>query len=136
MRKLKAAELGLQYVGGLLLSQHGRELRPSPLGNGYMRVNVKHAGRQHTVLVHRAVAELCIPNPDGLPCVNHKDGDKRNNAPSNLEWVTYSQNAQHAWDTGLVRPYKRTAADRERLAAIARTQPRNAKGHCEKIEGQ
>lgn len=33
-----------------------------------------------------------IPNPDNLPCINHKDECKTNNCISNLEWVTYQYN--------------------------------------------
>ena len=52
-------------------------------------------------LVHRLVAETYIPNPDNLPEVNHKDGNKRNNHVSNLEWTTRSGNAIHSWINGL-----------------------------------
>lgn len=43
-------------------------------------------------LLHRAVAELFIPNPDNKPCVDHIDTNKLNNRADNLRWVTYSEN--------------------------------------------
>jgi len=52
-------------------------------------------------LVHVIVARKFIPNPENLPIVNHKDGNKSNNHVDNLEWFTHQLNAQHAIDTGL-----------------------------------
>lgn len=53
--------------------------------------------------IHRMVAGTFLKNsnPDLLTDVNHKDGNKANNAVSNLEWCTRSENIQHAYDTGL-----------------------------------
>ena len=59
-------------------------------------------GVQKRCRVHRLVAIAFIPNPDNKPYVNHKDGNRSNNHVSNLEWVTASENAIHARETGLL----------------------------------
>ena len=41
-----------------------------------------------------------VPNMEELE-VNHIDGDKLNNALSNLEWCTSSENQKHAFNLGL-----------------------------------
>ena len=38
------------------------------------------------------MAKAFIPNPDNLPCVNHKDENPSNNCVDNLEWCTYGYN--------------------------------------------
>ena len=87
----------------------------SPNGNIYnqhgdlMVGAIDHCGYRHTILnrknhsVHRIIAKTFIPNPDNLPCVNHKDGNKLNNSVDNLEWCTHSENVKHAYDNGLER---------------------------------
>lgn len=57
-------------------------------------------GKKH-IPVHKIVAMTYIPNPIGLPQVNHIDGDKLNNSVENLEWCTVQYNTQHAYDKGL-----------------------------------
>lgn len=57
--------------------------------------------KEATKKVHRLVAMAFIPNPNNLPQVNHKDGNKLNNCVDNLEWITNYDNMQHSIITGL-----------------------------------
>lgn len=83
---------------GKIINKHtGREIKQQKNGKGYYRVGI---GKK-LVFVHRLVAEKYVPNPYGLPQVNHKDGDKTNNNADNLEWVTNQKNRDHAIEHGL-----------------------------------
>ena len=73
---------------------------------GYMQVTLCVNRCRQTLSVHRLVALTFIPNPYGLPQVNHIDGNKQNNRVDNLEWCSQSENMQHAYETGLVKSTK------------------------------
>lgn len=67
-------------------------------GGGYSYVDLYfEGGKKEFWLVHRLVAKLFVQNPENLPQVNHKDGDRSNNHYSNLEWVSASENQKHAY---------------------------------------
>jgi hypothetical protein len=72
--------------------------------SGYLAATLFKDGKDKKVLVHRIVAETYIPNPQGKPQINHKDGKKRNNRVSNLEWATPRENGIHATKLGLIDP--------------------------------
>ena len=68
--------------------------------NGYVRVHLSKDGYSKSVLLHRVVAAAFVPNPDGLPTVNHIDEDKANNAPrisNGLECLTKTPMAEGRW---------------------------------------
>lgn len=67
-----------------------------PNDDGYMCVKLSRDGHNDNVGVHRLVAAAFIPNPQRLPEVNHKDGDRVNNRVDNLEWVTHAGNVADA----------------------------------------
>ena len=79
-----------------VLKQHENEL-------GYKLVDLCKDGKKKSFRVHRLLAEAFIENPYNKPCINHKDGNPKNNSLDNLEWCTQKENIQHAFKTGLVK---------------------------------
>lgn len=84
---------------------------------GYAYVNLFLDGKKKICKTHRLVALAFIPNPDNLPTVNHKDGDKSNAHIDNLEWATYGENNKHAYDTGL-KPKKLSDNNKEWIREV------------------
>lgn len=82
---------------GEILGTTGKVLKPyvNKL-NGYCYIMVVYKdGSRTTHRVHVLVAKHFINNPEMKPQVNHIDGNKQNNHPSNLEWNTASENLLH-----------------------------------------
>ena len=69
------------------------------LVRGYYYVSLYKEGKGKNFRIHRLVAEAFIPNPLGLPQVNHKDECKINNCVSNLEWCDAKYNANYGTRT-------------------------------------
>lgn len=62
------------------------EIKAHYNNKGYALVDLWGNNKRKQFLVHRLVAIAFIPNVNGLPEVNHKDENPKNNCVDNLEW--------------------------------------------------
>lgn len=81
---------------GRVRNRDGLILKPYMNNKGYLKISLQQGRRAIKKRVHRLVAIAFIPNPENLPQVNHKDGNKTNNSFTNLEWISNSDNLKHA----------------------------------------
>jgi hypothetical protein len=59
---------------------------------GYKYVGLSKNGEVRKFKVHRLVAQAFIPNPNNLPCIDHKNGVRGDNRVENLHWVDAFEN--------------------------------------------
>lgn len=78
-----------------LLFNKTKILKQGCATNGYLFVNLWKNKKARPHRIHRLVAEAFLPNPNNLPCVNHKDETRDNNILENLEWCSYSYNLSY-----------------------------------------
>ena len=81
-------EINCSYPYQIRKISDGRILKESVMNAGYLRVvlNNKH------YLKHRLIAQQWLPNPEGLPCIDHKNHIRTDNRLENLRWVSYIEN--------------------------------------------
>lgn len=86
---------------GSVFRKRVKYLKPILHHTGYTKVTLRKDGAMKQVSIHRFIWEVFNGDIDNKFIINHKDGDKTNNALSNLELVTNSENALHAFKLGL-----------------------------------
>ena len=87
--RIRRSEAAGGLMAGHVLAQYTKNRR-----TGYPCVMLRP-------FVHTLVARAFLgERPEGY-VVNHKDGDKNNSRPGNLEYVTRADNQYHALETGL-----------------------------------
>ena len=98
----------LTHTAGNGKVYQGKVLKNILTKSGYLNVTLITGSDEEKAVkrVHRLVAEAFCPNPDGKDEINHRDGNKENNRADNLEWVTRSENEQHAYDNNLINVLK------------------------------
>lgn len=89
------------YDDGRCYSHKSEKFLTPQMTNKYPTYNLTIDNKKKKHYVHKMVAETFISNPENKPIVNHKDGNTHNFNVENLEWVTASENSQHAVDIGL-----------------------------------
>jgi hypothetical protein len=78
--------------GGKTRQIRARIRRPSPTNCGYLTITLSRGQEVRHASVHPLVLEAFVgPRPPGMECC-HTDGDKTNNALSNLRWDTKKAN--------------------------------------------
>lgn len=87
------------YGKPLQRRKNGKIIQQHQNNDGYMGIRLARNGNRPSFKVHRLIAMTFIgPPPDEERTeINHKDGNKINNHPNNLEWVTRSENCEHSF---------------------------------------
>ncbi len=100
----EASSLGrIRRVAAGRGAKAGRVIAQTPMNAGYLSVNLWENCKGRTRLVHRLVCEAFHgPIPDGLD-VNHKNSNRTDNRPENLNCMTRKENIRHGMDFGHVR---------------------------------
>lgn len=101
-KKIKGYSNYYIYSNGRIQNKKTKKfIKPRVRRDGYVQIDLCNNGEKATHYVHVLVGQSFLDNPENKTDVNHKDGNKQNNNLSNLEYMTRSENVQHAWDTGL-----------------------------------
>lgn len=117
--------------GSIYSMKTERFLKCSYDKQGYARVAITFPGSiTKTVKVHMLVAIAFLNKCSNCTDVNHKNGIKSDNRAINLEWCTKSQNAKHAFKTGL---NNITDKQRERFIKMAKSQTKSKNPASKKV---
>ena len=125
----KIPKYEVSTFGRVRNKETGRILKPFTQNRGYRQIVLSGDIGTWRPTVHRLVAEAFLGSSDLE--VDHKDMDKGNNRIENLEYVTRSQNQQHASANGTWRGHNPDAAKltAEQVLAIRETHATGAKGY-------
>lgn len=90
-------ENGLIKINSNSKHAKGRELSIFKNQDGYLFVKINN----RCTPIHSIIAKLFLGERPLNYVVNHKDGNKLNNKPDNLEYVTIAENTKHSIKFGM-----------------------------------
>jgi hypothetical protein len=133
----KVSDLG--RIKSFKKDSNGKILKPREDKDGYLLLNLWKDSKRKTFKIHRLVAQAYIINPENLPQVNHKDGNKQNNFSKNLEWCSNYYNQKHARENNLNNICWQKGENhighkltQEKVLAIRNHKDKN-RGYCQRI---
>lgn len=98
-------DLAVSKDGIFIEVETGKSINVKTKVNQYPTIQIYCPDKSKRIskVAHRLIAlAWCInENPYDNSIINHIDGNKKNFHASNLEWITYSENANHAYRTDL-----------------------------------
>mgnify|MGYP001002749808 CR=1 FL=1 len=97
MGNVKSVSRTVYFKDGRIRNYPEKMIKQSIDSQGYHIAKLSKNRVVFSGLVHRLVATAFISNPQSLPEVNHKKGNKSDNRVSELEWVTASANQIHSF---------------------------------------
>ena len=89
---------------GEIINDKTKKIKTQILGKRgyyYVSLNKKGTNKQLKVPVHKIIALAFISN-NPYECINHIDGNKKNNSIKNLEFCSQKYNVLHAWNNKLI----------------------------------
>ena len=95
--RIKSLERKCKTKGGSMRTIKQRIKKPTKRPDGYLQIQLNKNKKRQIKFIHRLELEVFFGLNNDLQC-NHKNGTKDDNRLENLEWMTRSQNVQHAFD--------------------------------------
>lgn len=93
--RLKSLSRPVRHARGGFRVTKQRIIEPRKGKRGYFVFTLSKEGQSSQRYAHRLIAIAFIPNPEGKPHINHRNGVKDDNRIKNLEWCTHQENHLH-----------------------------------------
>ncbi len=85
----------VSWWGRVRNAKTGRILKSCVSSNTYLSVSLSKMGKAKSFSVHVLVAREWVENPDIKRCVDHIDGNRKNNHYENLRWASHMENSRN-----------------------------------------